>query len=174
MLLALCKIGNVDDCAFILRCIGSVDYEVQLYNHVRIAGAVASICRPSLKRRLKKYVRSPEFWSYIPRDFRRSSNPLPLKRLENQTLLKRLIGACFVEVAGPEDIGLLKRLLSHNFDWLAARAAEKLSQLGQDGDILQLNEKLLRMTDLDLEERATAVVQAICMLDRRVHSKNTD
>ena len=170
LLLALCKIGNVDDCAFILRLIGSADQEVQLYNHVRIASAMASICRPSLRKRLRKYLRSPEFWNYIPRDSKRSLNQLPLERLENQALLKRLIGACFVEVAGPKDIGLLKKLLSHDYEWLATLAAEKLSKLGRDADIFRLNEKLLQMTDLELESEAMPMVQAVCMLDRKVHS----
>jgi hypothetical protein len=48
LLLALCKVGRVEDCSFVLRLLARAPERVELFNNVRIAEAVASMCRPGL------------------------------------------------------------------------------------------------------------------------------
>jgi hypothetical protein len=169
LLLTLCEIGVADDAEFVLRLIESSKEELSLYNHVRIANGVAAICGSNLKSRLKRYLSSPEFWEYIPKLSRRPASRLPLRRPENQALFRRVVGACFIEVATQSDCRVLKKLLFHNYDWLAMKAAMKLGELGRVEDLSELSEQLLALADLESDERVAPAVVALCALDRRFH-----
>ncbi len=168
LLLALCKVGNSTDCQFTLGLVGRADRPVQLFNHVRVAESVASICGPSLRRQLRRHLNSPEFWVYIQRGSKRGRNRLPLKDIDNQALIRRLLGACFIRVATPKDVQFLKRLLSHNYDWIAMKAAERFGEFGNEKDLIGLNEQLLALKDLEDESHAP-LLQALCILDRKLH-----
>jgi hypothetical protein len=171
LVLALGKVGTPSDCWHIIRSVRDAKDRVDLYNHVRIAESIGSLCGVGLRRRLRRYLESPEFWGYIDRTAARPKNRLPVKNIDNQALMRRLLGACFVKVAGPADVRLLKRLLSHNYDWIARKAAEKIGELGHGKDIEELNERLLAMSDLDSSEAAN-VLEALCILDRKTYGKS--
>ncbi|MGO8930331.1 MAG: hypothetical protein ACLQU3_25970 [Limisphaerales bacterium] len=174
VLLALCKVGYLGDGGVILDLIGKARHSVVLYNHVRVANAVASICGPRLRAHLRHCIRSNEFWNYIPPQAKRTKTRLPIVNPENQALMRRLIGASFIRGAQPRDVRLLKRLLTHNYDWIAMQAAEKLALLGGESDLMELNEKLLKMPDAAVGDERVPVLEALCMLDRKLYDHSRE
>jgi hypothetical protein len=168
LLLGLCRIGTVRDCRMILRRIGASRSSIDLFNHVRIADAVALIAGKGLKRMLCQSLESSEFWNYIGPDARRPRHRLPVLNVDNQALMRRLLAACFTRVASRRDLGRLKRLLTHYYDWIAHKAAERLSGLGREADVDELNEKLLRYRDPE-SSRVDGILQGLVLLDRRLY-----
>jgi len=69
-------------------------------------------------------------------------------------------------------VRLLKRLLTHNYDWIAMQAAEKLALLGGESDLTELNEKLLKMPDAAAGNERVPVLEALCMLDRKLYDQS--
>lgn len=169
LILAMCKVGNVSDCKLILRMIGNAERQVQLYNHVRIAEAVASICGQSLRKQLRRCLSSPEFWNYIGKEEKRPQNRLPIRCIENQALYRRLLGACFINIATARDLQLLKRLAQHNYEWIAKKAGEKLAQYGREEDLAELSETLLASQELE-EKWQAPLLEALCRLDYKLYA----
>jgi HEAT repeat protein len=166
--LALCQVGNSSDCAYILRLVGKAQYKIDLYNHVRIAEALSSICSHRLGVRLKRYLNCPEFWKYIEGGKKRPRSRLPIKETENQALIRRLLAACFLKVASRSEIWLIMKLLGHNYAWIAKKAAERIGEIGNERDLDKLNERLLRKGDLETDE-STQILDGLCAIDQRLY-----
>lgn len=172
LVLALCRVGTVRDCLLILRRISTSRSRIDLFNHVRIADALAPIAGKRLRPMLIRALESAEFWKYIEPASRRPRRRLPIRHIDNQALMRRLLAACFIQVASRRDAGRIKELLMHNYDWIAQRAAEKLSELGRETDLDELNEKLLRARDVESSE-LNSRLKGLCALDRSLYESRT-
>jgi hypothetical protein len=167
-LLALCRIGKVSDCVFVLGEIFQETKRVDLYNHVRIAESLASIASQATKKRLKQWANSPEFWNYIERSRRAKHNRLPLQEVDNQALVRRLVASCFLRVAGRVDVGLVRRLMSHNYGWIAEKAAQRFAEIGQERDLDTIVDELLKRDDLEKADRVYPL-EGLSLLDRKLY-----
>jgi HEAT repeat protein len=172
LVLALCRVGTARDCSLILRRIAESRSFIDLYNHVRIADALASIATEGLRPMLIRSFESPEFWAYIEASVRRPRNRLPIRCIENQALVRRLLAACFVRVAKRRDRGRLKKLLTHNYDWIAQKAASTLAQFGKESDLDELNEILLQAKDIE-SPQVNGLLEGVRALDQALYARPT-
>ena len=165
-ILALCRVGLPKDCRFLLRLFFNSTGKVELFNHVRIAEAVAGLRNAELKPSLKSFLKSPEFWTYVKPDEPRNADRLPVKNLENLPLLRRIIAACFLAVATAEDRRIIIKLLQHNYGWIASKACDRICNVGRPEDIDKLVSDLLTKVD---EEATAKIVAGLSALDSELY-----
>ncbi len=170
LVLTLCNIGDSNDFEFLFDLFSKYLGKIEFQNHVRVADGMARICSKKQAQNLKRFIESPEFWSYILPGNNRSKRPLPVKDIENQAFMRRVIAACFIEKADKKDINLLMRLLHHYYKWIANKAAVRLSKIGSIRDIENLNQSLWQLEEEKLKYSDSAVY-ALCLLDKRLYWK---
>ncbi len=81
--------------------------------------------------------------------------------------MRRLIAACFLKVGGRREVTLLKRIASHNYAWIADKAAARFAEIGRAEDLDGLVETLLATSDQDSGERVQ-LLEALVALDRKL------
>lgn len=172
LMLALCKMGDLDDFDFIFQLLGECNYHIEFHNHVRVANKLAQICNRRRLEFLKKAIESKEFWTYVhPEEKRDLDNPLPVRDTQNMPLIRRLIAASFLRIAGRKEIDLITKLLSHNYGWIAGKAAIKLSAKGNVDDLNFLVEKIQEIDEEKLEKLIdNPLLTAIRLLDKKIYS----
>jgi hypothetical protein len=79
-----------------------------------------------------------------------------------------VIAACFIEKADKKDIELIKKLLYHSYQWIAYKAADKLSKIGENRDLDELTNTLWNLKEEELENSAPAIY-CLCMLDKKIY-----
>ncbi|MCP4256974.1 MAG: hypothetical protein GY774_05535 [Planctomycetes bacterium] len=168
LVLSLCDIGDSNDFEFLFDLISQYDGKIEFQNHVRVADGMARICSKKQARNLRRCTKSPEFWSYILPEDNRAKLALPVKNIENQAFMRRVIAACLIEKADKKDIDLLKKLLHHYYKWIAYKAAVKLSRIGTIRDIDNLNQSLWQLDEEKLKYSDPALY-VLCLLDKRFH-----
>jgi hypothetical protein len=171
LMLALCSIGNSDDFNFLFNLFSNCNYEVYIPNHVRLAYSMAKICSREKIGFFKRAINSREFWRYIFPDKKRTTNPLPLKEVRNQALIRRLIAVSFLKISNKREIPFISKLLFHNYKWIANEAAIKLAEVGGIKEIDGLVEKLQEFDEEKLNESKPAI-NALCLLDKKIYSQS--
>jgi hypothetical protein len=169
--LALCKVGNSKDFEFLFDLFSKYKDEIHFHNHVRVADSMAKICTKKKAADVRRFINSREFWSYIFQGEPRPKNRLPVKNIDNQAFMRRLIAACFVEEATRTDIKLIMELLNHNYMWIAYKAATKLSGIGRLEDLNNLVDVLWNLDEEKLRDNEPALY-GLCLLDERLHKPN--
>jgi hypothetical protein len=115
LVLALCKIGDLDDFDFLFNLFSGYKGKIDFQNHVRIADGMANICSMKGVLYFKKYINSKEFWTYILPEQQRPTRRLPIENIDNQAFMRRVIAACFIENASKTDINLINKMLYHYY-----------------------------------------------------------
>jgi len=171
IVLALCKMGDAGDFKFLLDLFCNYKDKIEFQNHVRIADAMAKICNEKESHSLGKFINSSEFWTYISPGNNRVKRPLPLKNIDNQAFMRRVIAACFIEKRTRKDINMLRKLLNHNYKWIAYKAAAKFAKVGYVSDIDNLTRSAWKLDQANLKE-ATATTYALRLLDKKLYAHN--
>jgi hypothetical protein len=171
IVLALCKIGDADDFKFLLNLFCKYKGKIEFQNHVRIADGMARICNKKQSRSLGKFVNSSEFWSYISSGNKRAKRPLPVKNIDNQAFMRRVIAACFIGKTTRKDVDILRKLLNHNYKWIAYKAAVRFAKVGYVCDLDNLTRSAWNLDQEKLKE-ANATMHALCLLDKKLYRHN--
>ncbi len=166
-ILALCRVGLPEDCRFLLGLFLNCARKIELFNHVRIAEAIAGLCSSELRPYLGRYLKSHEFWRYVKPNEPRARGGLPIRNTENLPLVRRITAACFVAVATSRDRRTVLRLLRHNYGWIASKACEGIRRIGRQEDIDKLVTDLLATKD---EETMTKTVGGLSALDCKLYA----
>ena len=171
LVLALCKIGGTDDFEFLFNLFSNYKEKIEFQNHVKIADGMARICGKKQSQSLGKFIKSSEFWSYISSGDNRAKRPLPVKNVDNQAFIKRVIAACFIDKATRKNIDILRKLLHHNYKWIAYKAAAKFAKVGNVRDLDNLTHSAWNLDQEKLKE-ANATMHALCLLDKKLYKHN--
>ncbi len=171
IVLALCKIGDAGDFKFLLDLFCNYRDKIEFQNHVRIADGMAKICNKKQSRSLGKFISSSEFWTYILPEDNRAKRPLPVKNIDNQAFMRRVIAACFIEKTTRKDINILRKFLNHNYKWIAYKAAAKFAKVGYVSDLDNLTLSTWNLDQGKLKE-ANAIIYALCLLDKKLYTHN--
>jgi len=168
LVLALCKVGDFNDFTFLFNLFSEYKDKIMFQNHVRVAEGMAQLCSRKLSLALKKYINSKEFWSYIFSEKPRPKRRLPVKNIENQAFMRRIIAACFIKNADRPDINILRKLIHHDYKWIAYKAVTRFSHIAKRKELDNLTQDLWNLDEGDLNRFAPALV-ALCLLDKKIY-----
>jgi len=167
--LCLLRIGNPSTLSFLMNLFANYRQFISFWEQYELIFPMSESAAKSVasRRLLRKFIEPTEFWEYYGAT--RPKNKMPVFHHENLPLIKRIVGLSFGEVALRRDRPLLFKMLEHSYWSVYHGAANALSRIGTDRDLVKIVELALRKGRERWERRG--LMDAITALDSKFYSR---